>query len=195
MAAEALAHLAVHALDRRKPRPPGGHARGHRRAFTFVEVLIATALLAMLLAAIALAVQAAIQGYEENERVAAMTQAARSVLARMTREVRTADEVNTTSTSISILPPEDGSGLTLIRYTWDNGVLTYEQTASGVTTSEVLLGGEGMVSAPSFTVSRQTGIADALVYTKTVTATITVATGGRTFAATASADVRRNQQY
>lgn len=195
MAADAFGHPAVCAMGPWEPRRPIRRAPGRRRAFTLVEVLIATALLALLLTAIAVALHAAMQGYRENERVAAMTQAARSVLARMTREIRTADEVDTTSTSITILPPEDGSGVSLIRYTWSNGVLTYHQTTGAGTTSEVLLGGDATVSAPSFSIIHQMGIADGVTYTKTVTATITFAAGGRTFTVTASADVRRNQQY
>jgi prepilin-type N-terminal cleavage/methylation domain-containing protein len=191
----ALGHLVVDAPSRRNPRPAGHRAPQRRTGFTLVEVLLAMALLAMLLTAIAVAVQAAMQGYRENERVAAVTQAARSVLARMMREIRTADEVDTTATSISILPPEDGSGITLIRYTWNNGELTYHQTIAGVTTSEVLLGGDRTVSAQSFTVSRETGTDGPVVYTKSVTATITFAADRRRLAVTASADVRRNQEY
>ena len=194
MAAEVLGHPGVAATGWRRPRLPGrsGPVPG---GFTLVEILIATAMVAMLLAAIAVAVQAATQGYRENERLTAVTQAARSVLARMMREIRTADEVDTTSTSISILPPEDGSGVTLIQYQWNNGTLTYRRTTHGTMASELLLGGSTAVSAQSFTVSRETGVAHSVTYTKSVTATITFATEGRTFAVTASADVRRNQQY
>lgn len=165
------------------------------KAFTLVEVLLATALTAVLMAAAAVAVHGSLQGYGENEDIADMTQAARSVLARMMREVRTADEVDATATSLSILPPDDGSGATLIQYDWDNGELVYSRTVSGVTTSETILGANNAVSAPSFAVSRQTGVADEVVYTKTVTATITFSAGGRALAVTASADVRRNQEY
>jgi type II secretory pathway pseudopilin PulG len=160
-----------------------------------VEVLIATALMAVLLTAVGVAMYASTQSYRENERLTAMTQAARSILARMMREVRTADEVDTTTGTLSILPPVDGSGVTLIRYAWAGGSLTYNQTAGAGTTSEVLLGGDQMVSAQSFLLNRETGTADGLVYTKSVTATITFASGERTFAVTASADVRRNQEY
>lgn len=165
------------------------------RAFTLVEVLIAAALLALLLSAVAVAMHASVQGYRENEHLTAMTQAARSVLARMMREVRTADEVDTTTFTLSILPPVDGSGVTLIQYAWTAGQLAYSRTTGAGTTTEVLLGGNTAVSAQSFTVTRETGVAGPLTYTKTVTATITFAAGGRTFAVTASADVRRNQEY
>jgi type II secretory pathway pseudopilin PulG len=158
-------------------------------------VLIAAALLAMLLSAVAIAMQASVQGYRENEHLTAMTQAARSVLARMMREIRTADEVDSTSSSLTILPPVDGSGMTLIQYTWAAGQLNYSRTTGAGTTTEVLLGGNTAVSAQSFTITRETGTAGPLTYTKTVTATITFAAGGRTFDVTASADVRRNQEY
>ncbi len=179
----------------RRPGLPSRRAHGRRRGVSLVEMLLAVALLAVLLAAVAAAVQASVQGYRENERITAMTQAARSVLSRMMREVRTADAVDSTTNTLAILPPSDGSGVTSIYYQWSGGVLTYSRTTDGVTTSEALLGGSAPVAAQSFTVSRQTGAIDGWTYTKSVTASITFAVEGRTFAVTASADVRRNQQY
>jgi prepilin-type N-terminal cleavage/methylation domain-containing protein len=165
------------------------------RAFTLIEVLLATALLALLLSAVAVAMHASMQSYTENEHLTALTQAARSVLSRMMRDVRTADAVDSTSTTLTILPPADGSGVTQVQYAWTGGSLTYSQTTGAGTTTEVLLGGNAAVSAQAFAVARETGVADGLTYTKTVTAAITFASGGRTFTVTASADVRRNQQY
>ncbi len=104
--------------------------------------------------------------------------------------------MDSTSTSLTILPPDDGSGVTRIRYELTNGTLYYHRTVGSTTTSEVLLAPEDEVSVSSFTVTRQTGIRDSLTYTKSVTAQITlIARGNRTFAVTASADPRRNQDY
>jgi prepilin-type N-terminal cleavage/methylation domain-containing protein len=165
------------------------------KGFSFVEVLIAVVLMAMLMTSVAAAVHAALQSYRENELITSMTQSARSILTRMMRDVRTADEVDSTSTSLSILPPDDGSGVTLIQYELAGGTFYYRRTVGSTTTSEVLLAPGDQVSVDSFTVTRQTGIRDSLVYTESVTATITFTAGGRTFTVTASADPRRNQEY
>jgi prepilin-type N-terminal cleavage/methylation domain-containing protein len=166
------------------------------RGFSVVEVLIAVALMAVLITSVAAAVHAALQSYRENELITSMTQSARSILTRMMRDVRTADEVDSTSASLSILPPDDGSGVTLIRYELAGGTLFYRRTVGSTTTSEVLLAPEDQVSVDSFIVTRQTGLRDTLIYTQSVTAQITFTAGaGRTFTVTASADPRRNQEY
>ena len=165
------------------------------RAFTVVEVLMAVALTAVLLTSIAVAVRSGIQSYTENERITSMTQAARFVLARMMRDVRTADEVDSTATSLTITPPDDGSGVTLIRYEVTGGSLTYHRVANGSPADEVLLGPGQAASVNNFQVDRQTFLQDEHVLTRSVRAQVTFAAGGRTMAVTASADVRRNQKY
>jgi prepilin-type N-terminal cleavage/methylation domain-containing protein len=171
-------------------------ARTKAKGFSFVELLIALALMAVLMMAIGAAVHAALQSGRENERITAMTQTARSVLGRMMREIRTADEVDSTATSLSIIPAaDDGSGVTLIRYELTGGTFYYYRTAGGTIDSEVLLAPGEDVSVNALTITRQTAVRDSVTYTRSVTAKITFSADGRTFSVTASAGPRRNQDY
>ena len=79
-----------------------------KHGFTLMEVLISVAMLAMLMAAIGAAMHSSLQSYSENEKSLALTQAARSVLDRMMREVRTAADVDSTTNTLTI--DEDGTG-------------------------------------------------------------------------------------
>ncbi len=169
--------------------------RATPRGFSLVEVLIAVTLMAVLMASVAAAVQASVQGYKENEAISAVTQAARACLARMMRDVRRADAVDSTSSSVSVVPADYGTGVTLIEYELTGGALHYKRTVSGTTTNYVLFGPSDDVTVTSFDVTRQTGVRDSVVYTKSVTARMTFDFKGRTLTVTASADPRRNQDY
>jgi prepilin-type N-terminal cleavage/methylation domain-containing protein len=171
------------------PRPP------NRTGFSLVEVLIALALLAAILTAVAAAIQASLQSYRDNETITEATQTARSCLARMMREVRTADEVDSTSTSLTIIPPLDGSGLTQIQYELSGGALYYRRTVGGATTSQALLATTDDVRISSFNISRVTGTSGGTPYTKSVTVRIGLSADGQSFYTTASASLRRNQEY
>ncbi len=173
--------------------------RGHHtEAFTLVEVLLSLSILAMLMAAVGGAVFASLDSYEENDHIAAATQAARSVLDRITRDIRTAAAVSAGSTQITIITP-DGSEAQQIDYEWDtgNGVLYYRRTVDGSTTSYPLLG-DGEVAIDSFYVTYQTGPYwkdPNILCTKSVSVSISIAIDGKTFTMTASAAPRRNQLY
>ena len=89
------------------------------RRVTLVEVILTMTILALLMAAVGVAVQASIGGFTENEKVARAMQAARCVLDRMARQVRTAEGVDFTQTvegqynvtTLIVTSPRDGSGL------------------------------------------------------------------------------------
>ena len=168
----------------------------HTRAFTLVEVLLSLSILAMLMAAIGGAVYASLESYEENEHIATATQATRSVLDRISRDVRTAAAISTGASQIVIITPA-GSEAEQIDYDWDssNGVLYYRRKVSGSTTSYPLLG-DGEVTINSFTVTSETGLDwQGVSCTKSVTVSIAIAIDGKTFTMTASAAPRRNQFY
>lgn len=163
--------------------------------FSLVEILISLALMAALLTSVAAAIQASLQSYRENETITEASQTARSCLARMMREVRTADEVDSTSARLTILPPADGSGLTQIQYELSGGALYYRRTVGGTTTSQALLAATDDVRISSFNISRVTGSSGGTTYTKSITARIGLAADGQNFYTTASASLRRNQEY
>jgi len=165
------------------------------KGLSMVEILIAVALMAVLMASIAAAVQASLQSYKENEAVSAITQAARACLVRMMRDVRTADAVDSTSSSLSVIPADDGSGTTLVQYELSGGTLYYRRKVGASTTTEAMFGPGDQVTVTSFDVTRQTAVKDSLVYTRSVTARMTFDFKGRQFTVTASADPRRNQDY
>ena len=166
--------------------------RSRIRAFTLIEVLMSLALLGMLLAAVAVGVHTSLMSYKENEEIAAVTQSARFVLHRMMREIRTAAVIDSASSQLTITPPDDGSGLSQIRYDYYDGVLYYHRTVSGEETSYVLLGGDDDDAAVNaFNVIREI---DQAGLTLSVTVRLDLAVDNQPFAVTASSTVRRNQE-
>jgi len=167
-------------------------------AFTLVEALISIALLALLLTAIATAMHASFQSYEENEKLAAVTQTARSVLDRMTREIRTANDIDPASTPTKVgIQPAAGGTIQRIEYEFANGNLYYRLTnTAGQTTSQVLLGSTEDVRVTSFQASYTTGQDwQGVACTKTVIVHMVLAVKNQTLTVTASGSPRKNQLY
>ena len=163
-----------------------------------VEALIALMILAVLLAAIALAVHASIASYQENDKIASVTQSARFVLNRIVNDIRTAAAVDSTSTKLTIIPPDDGSGLQQIQYEYDSSshALVYRRTVNGQTTSHTLIGGGDEARLTVFYVLRETGTDwQGLPCTKSIKLRMGFTVDDNDFAVTASADPRRNQLY
>lgn len=163
------------------------------RAFTVVEALLALTILAMLLASVAVAFHASMQSYTANEHMGAVTQASRAVLSRMMREVRSAADVDSTDTLLTITPADDGSGLEQIQYEYTGGLLYYRRTVSGVQTSHVLLGdGADDVAISAFSIVREdSGEGIPL----SVKVRLVLTEGAASFAVTASTAIRRNQEF
>jgi len=174
------------------------HAKG--TGFTIIELLVALAMMAALMAAVAAAVKASMDSYRDNERFAEATQMARFVLDRMMREVRTADAVESTSATLSIIPPAGGPDL--IQYALGTGVLYYRQTVDGSTTSQVLIASDETVTLLSMTITRKLGPdpdpppedPDATC-TESVTVRLVLAAGNQQIDVTASACPRRNRTF
>lgn len=158
-------------------------------------MLLALGVMAALLAALAAAMQATFVSFEENRDVAAVSQSARWALNRIMGDIRTADGLSTTSTQVTIVPPDTGSGLTQVRYAYENDVLNCYRTVNGNTTSSVMLG-DGEIDLTTFVVSREWGT-DAYGDSCIVRATIRLefSVEGKTLAMTASAAPRRNQTW
>lgn len=161
-----------------------------KRGFTLMEVLIGMAMLAMLMAAIGAAVHSSLQSYTENEKSLALTQAARSVLDRMMREVRTAADVDSTTSTLTI--DEDGTGQNTAVYQFSSGAFYYVQTVDGHTTYHPLLSYSDDVNVTDFSVLREDSAEGNPL---SVTVRLTLAMRDRTFAMTATSAVRRFQTY
>ena len=159
-------------------------------------MLIGLAILSMLLAAVAAAMNASLKSYKENEDLAGMMQTARAVVNRIAREVRTADAVDSTSDSLTITLPDEGSGITQIQYELHVGELLYHVTQDGQTSTNVLIAYSDDVQISDFDVTREVGPdwqgADC---TKSITVRLGLLVNGKSYAVTTSTSPRRNQLY
>ena len=168
--------------------------RKYKKAFTIMEMLLSLAIMAMLLAAIAAAVHASLMSYKENDELAAAMQTVRTVLNRLTREVRTADDVVATYSSLTLLPPDPA--VDEIHYEYTGGQLIYRVTKSGTPISHVLISNSDDVQIIGFAVEREAGLDwQGFDCTKSITVRIVVQIEGKSFGMTASAAPRRNQTY
>lgn len=162
-------------------------------AFTLAEAILALAILAMLLASVAVAVHASIQSYTENDRIASVTHASRIILSRMMAEVRSAADVNSSDTQLTITPADDGSGLQQIQYEYTGGLLHYRRTVNGVQSDHVLLGdGADGIVISAFSIVREDSNGGVPLSVKV---RLVLVRGTASFAVTASAAIRRNQEY
>jgi len=178
------------------PREPRLCHRWVTGGFTLIELLVSIALLALLLASVAAAINASLQSAAENNLLRVMTQSAGAAMDRITRDVRTAQAVDATSSSVTIIPPA-GSDVDQIEYAASSGVLYYRRTSGGETIEYPLIGGtDDQVSVASFCVSSETGQDwQGLTCTKSVTVVMELTAGNNRYRITASAAPRRNQTY
>lgn len=187
---------------RRPFAAPGRRRSPVRRAFTIAEVLISLTILALLISSMAVAFQASLRNCEENERLAAATQTARSLMNRITAHVRAAQAVELwgPSDELVILCPEDGSGdERQVRYygDYDSHTLRRELKVNGVATEDVpLLGDTEDFEFSSFHAEIQVGQdSQGQDCAKSVTVWLSFQQDGRTISLTNSASPRRNQTY
>lgn len=164
--------------------------------FTLVELLIALALMAALLSALAAGVHASLQNYDENDKIAQTTQTSRAVLDRLSSDIRTADDLTTTATSVTITPPANDQNLAKVVYSWKDGALTYSQTIGTQTKSYTLLDGSGDVKIQNFSVAQQMGKdfkgTNCIV---NVTINMTLIANGNSYPYSICAAPRRNQTF
>jgi len=172
-------------------------ARRNTNAFTLVEMLLALGLTAALMAAVGAAIHGSLSSYRENEQMARATQAARSVMDRITRDIRAAEAVSVTSFEVTIIPIDDGSGTDEIRYEYDyqTRILTYYRTVDGVTSSYPMLGAGDVELTMFYAMSELGKDWQKVPCTKNVTLRVEFAVGGEITRVTASAAPRRNQLY
>lgn len=165
--------------------------RRHRQhAFSLAEMLIALAITAMLMAAMAAAIHSSLTSYRENEKSAALVQAARSILSRMMDQVRTAADIDSTASRLRI--DQDETGLNWVEYQFYAGTLFYTQTVSGSTEWHELLAYDDDVSVTEFNVLREETPEGVPL---SVTTRLVLVVKDRTFAMTATSAVRRFQSF
>lgn len=172
--------------------------RPHKTApgFSLVEVLLAVTLVALLLLSVAAALHASFGSYRENEKISAATQAGRSALGRMTRDIRNAEAVDLDSGSVTILPPAEGDWPDQIRYQLSDGTLYYVRAVGGTETEHVLLGGDGRVTVRAFELDHQTGPdSEGIDSVKTVTLRLVLSVDGQEHTVSASVSPRRNRTF
>jgi len=161
-------------------------------------MLFGLALLAMLLTAISVATHASLTSYNENAEFAALNQTTRVLLARMRREIRTAEAVNyLAEPGTLVISPPDSTGIDQIRYEHDyeTQTLYYHQTIGGETTTQVVMGGDSLVKLTSFYAHYDTVQIGEVTCTSRVVVMLDMEVDGKHYAVTFTAAPRRNQQY
>ena len=159
------------------------------RAFTIAELLISLTLMVVLMTAIAVATQGTLSAYEHNNRTSELTQLARAIQQRMTREIRTAVAVDCATNTLIIAPAE---GPDEVRYFLDDSNNFVYRTYYGATQNDyVLVAADGDVTVQDFVVTVTT-VSDVPVL---ATIRLDLASGDQTYSVTCSAAPRRNQSY
>ena len=157
--------------------------------FTLIEVMLSVTILAMLLASVAVAFQASFDGYETSQSQSLVTQTLRVMANRLASEIRTAEDVDSTATQLTITPP-DATGIDLIRYDYSNGQLTYRHTV-GCVNNNYTLTGDG-ITVTAFNVVREDSLEGVPLSVKV---RVTMTHGGHTMSSTVSSVIRKNRQY
>jgi prepilin-type N-terminal cleavage/methylation domain-containing protein len=185
-------------LTRRVPKECihmiAARAASHRCAFTLAEMLIALVITALLLTAVAVAMHASLFSYKENEEIASATQTARSILGRMSRDIRTAQAIDYTGGLLTIIPPS--GDISEIQYQLVGSSLVYRVTRGGTQTSYDLVGEGDDVQIGSFAIADEDGQDwQGLDCVKSVVISVVFNIGGTQYPFTASARPRRNMVY
>jgi len=170
-----------------------------QHGFTLAEMLMALIILSALLTAVGVAIHAAMVNSAENADIAAATQAARVVVNRVARELRTAAAVDPYAGSdvVKIVPPAE-SDFSEVRYEYNasSQSLLYKTTTGAGTQTQTLLGGDDGVKVLSFYALFEIGPNwEGVDCTKSATIYLTFEVDGQTLSVTASAAPRRNQLY
>lgn len=177
---------------------PADNAKRLQPGLGLVELMIALSISVMLLGSVAVAFHASLRNVEENQQIASVTQQGRVVLNRMMSESRQAIDLQCQTHKLSILPPDDGSGVSLIEYHFDadSGILYYRVTRNGVVESYPIISPSDGVTITGFSVTGQSGYdAQGIACTVKVTVVMNLAVGNNTFAVTSSCAPRRNQSW
>ena len=119
--------------------------------FTLVELLISLSLSAILLAGFAVVIHGALFSYEQNTNSTALDHVGRSIMERMTQEIRSSSNLDCSSNLLSIYPV-DPAEPDEIRYRLEDGVFYYDQVNGGNVTSNILIGAQDSVTVQWFSI-------------------------------------------
>ena len=176
--------------------------RTRQSGMTLIEVLLAMVICAMLMTAIAVAVHASLMSYVENEKTSTIVQTSRALLNRMMTDVRTAQAVTSTATSLTIIPSGGvNPNITEIEYEFIGGKLLYHVTESGVQTTHILIDDPATqksekVQVTSFSVLREVGKDwQGIDCTKSITVRLVLLIDDQSLGLSTTAVPRRNQIY
>jgi prepilin-type N-terminal cleavage/methylation domain-containing protein len=170
-------------VTRPRLKPPAG--------FSLVEVLLALSILALLLTSVGVAVRGSLQDYTENALATDLAQASRMAIDKITRDVRTAYDVDSGSGILAVYSDSACQNGTI--YQFANGELRQIPLTNGVQgTASTLIGGDGEIAVSAFTVVREEN-----AQAKTVSACVylKLTSGAVVHETTSSAAVRKNQTY
>lgn len=163
-----------------------------QHGFTLIEMMLAITILAMVMTSIGAAMDASLNSYRTNSDIAAVAQITRMVMSRMTREVRTAVDLDSTSTTMTITPPDNNDGITQIRYEYADSVLYRTQVVGGEDATQALIGDDDSSDIGLFSVIREDDLDGNPI---SVTIRMEVSVSGQEMSMTASACLRKQQPY
>lgn len=163
-----------------------------RSGFTLVELLLVVSILAMLMCSVGAALYASMQSYQANNESTAASQMVRSVMTRISSDVRMATDVDSTSTQLTITPPANDTGLTRIVYEMVGTTLVRHWTINGEVTTYVLIGPDSDATVDTFYVLREDDLEGNPL---SVTVRLALSVDDQSFAATSSACLRKYQLY
>jgi ABC-type microcin C transport system permease subunit YejB len=110
--------------------------------------------------------------------------------------IRTAQAIRYSGGLMTIIPPDDGSGISQIQYELSGSTLIYRVTKSGVETTQNLVAPGDDVNINSFAITEETGQDwQGLDCTKSLALTVVFTMDGKDYPFTATARPRRNIVY
>lgn len=187
-----------HAIPEHGGRRPTMRKTMKISAFTLVELLIALSITALLLTAVATVMQAAFQSIEENQEIAEATQTARSVLNRISTQIRTAEDIQWSEPLLLITPPENDENITQYQYELAGSGLVYRIASASGTATHVLISTENTetVKISRWSVTSIDGKdSDGADCTRAITVGLDISAGNNTFSNSATACPRRKLTF
>jgi type II secretory pathway pseudopilin PulG len=158
---------------------------------TLPELLISMTILAMMMAALAAAVHAGLTSQDMSVTLSDLTQAGRSIMQRMTREIRAASDVECATGQLTITPSSGGHSIV---YELTDGTFYYKtrESESADPVSSVMLASDDDITVSAFTITLTEVVPDeGSDYTTMATVVLTLSGGGQSYTVTGSAAPRK----
>jgi len=163
-----------------------------RGGFTLIELLVSMLISSLVIVVVAGMTYVGTQSYQATQNIAELGQSARSILYRITREIRGASAVTCGENQMTIIPAETADGPDQIRYRLTDGVFYCDRIDGADQESYALLSSSDTVSVQQFVITISTQMQDLVEVTTLVTVRLDFQAEGQTYSVTASACPRRN---